>query len=570
MSEDQELLGQYAAECSEAAFAELVRRHVDLVYSAALRRAGGDIHRAQDVTQQVFTELARNAKRLVKHPALAGWLYTTTRLMSLRVNRTEQRRQHREQEAHTMNELLRETAPDQDWAQLRPVLDEAMHELGDGDRLAVLLRYFQNKSLKEVGDALGLSENAARMRVERAVEKLYGRLARRGVTSTAGALVVVLTANAVSAAPATFVTTLAGASLAGVASGTGTSLTILKIMSLTKLQVGIISATIVAGAATPLLVHEHGNQTALREENVTLRQQAGAVAGLQAENERLSNALAIAAQVAPARLASTAANDGAQELLRLRSQATRARGDAQELGKLRTDAARRAEWDGLMTNAMANGLEKARSFQEKDIAKQVARMKEKLNLSDDQAEAIRALLMQRLEHRMEMALQSMNSRMSGQPVNEPLRLPEDPEAQIKALLTPEQLAAYPAYKTDEAVHSARNTADNEVSSMKSTLNLTPEQEEKAVSALFDLQLKQQAKALTDAPNQLSGGQDLAGMAKTQIDRQKLELDQRLGVLAGVLAPDQLERYRQQQMKQIDLMTQSMKLVLPQTNSSAAR
>jgi hypothetical protein len=408
------------------------------------------------------------------------------------------------------------------------------------------------------------------MRVERAVEKLYGRLARRGVTSTAGALVVVLTANAVSAAPATFVTTLAGASLAGVASGTGTSLTILKIMSLTKLQVGIISATIVAGAATPLLVHEHGNQTALREENVTLRQQAGAVAGLQAENERLSNALAIAAQVAPARLASTAANDGAQELLRLRSQATRARGDAQELGKLRTDAARRAEWDGLMTNAMANGLEKARSFQEKDIAKQVARMKEKLNLSDDQAEAIRALLMQRLEHRMEMALQSMNSRMSGQPVNEPLRLPEDPEAQIKALLTPEQLAAYPAYKTDEAVHSARNTADNEVSSMKSTLNLTPEQEEKAVSALFDLQLKQQAKALTDAPNQLSGGQDLAGMAKTQIDRQKLELDQRLGVLAGVLAPDQLERYRQQQMKQIDLMTQSMKLVLPQTNSSAAR
>jgi hypothetical protein len=294
------------------------------------------------------------------------------------------------------------------------------------------------------------------------------------------------------------------------------------------------------------------------------------VAGLQAENERLSNALAKAAQVAPASLASTAANDSAQELLRLRSQATRARGDAQELGQLRSDAARRAEWDGMMTNAMANGLERARSFQEKDIAKQVARMKEKLNLGDDQAEAIRALLMQRLEHRMEMALQSMNSRMSGQPVNEPLRLPEDPEAQIKALLTPEQLAAYPAYKADEAVHGARNTADNEVSSMKSTLNLTPEQEEKAVSALFDLQLKQQAKALTDAPNQLSGGQDLAGMAKTQIDRQKLELDQRLGVLAGVLAPDQLERYRQQQMKQIDLMTQSMKLVLPQTNSSAAR
>src|SRR5216683_1509154 len=98
MSEDADLLGRYATNHSEAAFTELVCKHVDLVYSAALRLANGDIHRAQDVTQQVFSELARQAKRLAQHPALAGWLYTTTRRMALRAIYTEQRRKAREQE----------------------------------------------------------------------------------------------------------------------------------------------------------------------------------------------------------------------------------------------------------------------------------------------------------------------------------------------------------------------------------------------------------------------------------------------------------------------------------------
>ncbi|HKW27774.1 MAG TPA: sigma factor, partial [Verrucomicrobiae bacterium] len=102
MTEDTELISSYAADGSEAAFAELTRRHVDLVYSAALRLVNGDVHSAQDVTQQVFTEVARQAKRLARHPALVGWLYTTTRLMAMRINRTEQRRRTREQEAETM------------------------------------------------------------------------------------------------------------------------------------------------------------------------------------------------------------------------------------------------------------------------------------------------------------------------------------------------------------------------------------------------------------------------------------------------------------------------------------
>src|SRR5580704_2989440 len=102
MSEDAQLLRRYSAERSEAAFAELVRRHVDLVYSAALRLVNGDAHSAQDVTQQVFTELARRAKPLARHPALIGWLYTTTRRMASRVIRSDQRRAARERTAHTM------------------------------------------------------------------------------------------------------------------------------------------------------------------------------------------------------------------------------------------------------------------------------------------------------------------------------------------------------------------------------------------------------------------------------------------------------------------------------------
>src|SRR5437773_3293899 len=293
MNEDAELLRQYATDRSEAAFTELIRRQVDLVYSAALRLMNGDVHRAQDVTQQVFSELARQAKRLTRHPALAGWLYTTTRLMALRATRTEQRRTAREQEANAMNELLRESGPEQDWKHLGPFLEDAMHDLGEKDRLAVLLRFFQNKSLKEVGLALGLSENAARMRVERALDKLRAQLARKGVTSTAAALALLLAGNAVSATPAGFVATLTGASFASAAAGAGTALTLLKFMAATKFKTGVISAIVVASVVTPLAV-QHQAQARLRDQDAALQQQTDKVAGLKADNERLSNLLALA------------------------------------------------------------------------------------------------------------------------------------------------------------------------------------------------------------------------------------------------------------------------------------
>ena len=154
-SNDIELLRRYVFERSEAAFTELVQQYVALVYSAALRQTNGDVHLAEDVTQEVFTDLARKAARLTRHTSLAGWLYTSTRYAAATLRRGEQRRFAREQEVHAMNQLLHSAETDPAWEHLRPVLDEAMHDLKAADREAVLLRFFERLPLATVGGAPG-------------------------------------------------------------------------------------------------------------------------------------------------------------------------------------------------------------------------------------------------------------------------------------------------------------------------------------------------------------------------------------------------------------------------------
>ena len=203
MIPDHELLRRYAETGDETSFAELVRRHVSLVYSAALRQVNGDAHLAQDVTQLVFADFARKAGALALHRVLAGWLFTSTRYAAAKLVRGAQRRRAREAEAELMQEIVhddRANAPD--WAKVQPVLDAALAELGETDRTAVLLRFFEGRDFAGVGARLGLSDNTARMRVERAMEKLRVALDRRGVTSTTAALALALGNQAVVAAPA--------------------------------------------------------------------------------------------------------------------------------------------------------------------------------------------------------------------------------------------------------------------------------------------------------------------------------------------------------------------------------
>lgn len=305
MTPDSELLRRYAGTKSEEAFAELVQRHVNLVYSAALRQVNGDAYLAQDVAQTVFTDLARKAGSLARREVLTGWLYTSAHFAAAKAVRTEQRRHAREQEAHTMRETIHTPAPEPDWNKLRPVLDEAMHQLKEADREAILLRYFENRQFAEVGAKLGLNENAARMRVERALEKLRAVFLRRGVAATA-TLASIISANAVQIAPAGLAATLTSASLAG--AGTGT-LTLLKLMTMTKLKLGL-SALVVAGAATALVV-QHQAQEKLRAESEALTQQ---IAQLKTDNENFSNRLAAAAD------SKSLPNDQFNELLKLRGE----------------------------------------------------------------------------------------------------------------------------------------------------------------------------------------------------------------------------------------------------------
>ncbi len=244
MNDDTELLRRFAEEGSEEAFAEFVRGRMNLVYAAALRQTGGDAHLAQDVTQGVFLALAQKARALKQHAVLTGWLYTTTRFLAVKAVRTQARWQRREQEANTMT-TLHEAGPA--WEDLKPVIDETMHELGETDRTALLLRFFEGRSLAEVGAMVGLAESSARMRVERALEKLRIRLARRGITSTAAAIGATLAAQPAVFAPAALPASVAAA--AGVAANSGGGLVGLATSLLARAKVAAMAGSLAVGVA---------------------------------------------------------------------------------------------------------------------------------------------------------------------------------------------------------------------------------------------------------------------------------------------------------------------------------
>jgi RNA polymerase sigma factor (sigma-70 family) len=289
MIEDAELLRRYAAEGSEKAFAELVNRHLGLVYSVALRQVCGDAHLAEDVTQRVFGALARKAAALAAHPVLTGWLYRTAHFTATDVLRSELRRRAREQEAQTMQDILTTNPePAVDPERLRPVLDEVMGELGDCDRDALMLRFFEGRPFAEVGRRLQLTEDAARMRVERALEKMHRLLARRGMTSTALMLGTALAGQAAVPTSAGLAASVTGAVLTGttIAGGfAGAGIVAATFMSIGKLQLGIAGAVIVASAGG-LVWQQRANAT-LRQEIAGFTSQSGQLPEMRRENQRL-------------------------------------------------------------------------------------------------------------------------------------------------------------------------------------------------------------------------------------------------------------------------------------------
>jgi RNA polymerase sigma factor (sigma-70 family) len=247
MENDNELLREHVQSASEPAFAELVHRHVNMVYSTSLRETGGDASLAQELTQLVFVELSRKAASLTHHPALAGWLYTCVRLTAANTRRAEESRQRRQLEYQTMSQLLSSDSPESTWQQLRPVLDDTLHELGEKDRTAIVLRFFENLSLQQVGMQLGLNENSARMRVERALIKLRVRLTKRGITSSSSALAAALLVGGVTAPSGLAASIVASAvSLSTTSANAATGVNLLKSALTAKNVILIGAASVVA------------------------------------------------------------------------------------------------------------------------------------------------------------------------------------------------------------------------------------------------------------------------------------------------------------------------------------
>ncbi len=318
MTGDLDLLRQFARENSQDAFTEIVRRHVNLVYSAALRQVRAP-QLAEEVAQSVFADLARDAGKLKPDTILTAWLYAVTRRTAIDVVRKESRRQLREQIAVEMTNMNATAA---DWTHIEPLLDDAMAALDETDRSAILLRYFENKNLHEVGASLKISDDAAQKRVSRAVEKLREFFSKQKITVGASGLAVLISANAVQSAPIGLAATIsATAILVETAVHTSTIIAATKTIAMTTLQKTFIAAALTAAIGTGIFEAHQNSQ--LRGQVQMLQQQQAPLseqlAQLQRELDDATNQLAgLLAENAQLK-----SNSNENELLKLRGEVTR-------------------------------------------------------------------------------------------------------------------------------------------------------------------------------------------------------------------------------------------------------
>ncbi len=299
---DSQLLLAYARQRSELAFAELVHRHVDFVYSTAVRIVR-DPHLAEDTTQGVFLALAQRSGPLAERSTLSGWLHRTTRNIAAQTVRTIERRRARERLATTGNELIAGNPPS-DWERLAPQLDEALDELRPPERDAILLHYFRNQDFRTVGSILGISDDAAHKRVSRAVERLKEILIKRGITTGTGGLVAMISSNALQGAPAGLSMTIvesifAAAPLASAAIAAHTVAPWFTMKSVTALvaaivATGVLTYTVQNRAARRL---QHENELLLTAQSSLMNERAAALNTLAAQSNQLAELTKLQSEV---------------------------------------------------------------------------------------------------------------------------------------------------------------------------------------------------------------------------------------------------------------------------------
>jgi RNA polymerase sigma factor (sigma-70 family) len=310
VSPDCELVSAYAEDGSETAFRALVSRHVDMVFATALRQTG-NAALAEEITQNVFISLARKAPRLAGVQTLGGWLYRATVLETKARVRSELRRRRREATASEILTLQREGASP--FAALLPLLDEALLNLREADRQALVLRYLEDRSVQEVGAVLGVDEGAARKRVSRALERLTEFFRKRGFVIPCAGGASALLSSASQAAPPAMAAAATKAALAAGGAASGVNSILFHLMKLTKTQITVACVVL---AAVPL-AWQYFTQAGYAREQATVNAQI-------AEFVRRANALETeAAQVRSAadRAGAEAANSELQ-LERIRTQIT--------------------------------------------------------------------------------------------------------------------------------------------------------------------------------------------------------------------------------------------------------
>ncbi|MGA3144845.1 MAG: sigma-70 family RNA polymerase sigma factor [Verrucomicrobiota bacterium] len=423
MTSDLDLLGQYARNKAQDAFTEIVRRHVDLVYSAAVRQVRSP-QLAEEVAQSVFTDLARNAGKLKPDTVLTAWLYQVTRRTAIDVVRRESRRQLREQIAVEMNAM---NATASDWTHVEPFLDEAMHTLDDTDRTAVLLRYFENKSLREVGQALGTSEDTAQKRVSRAVERLGEFFSKRNVTVGTSGLAVLISANAVHAAPVGLAATISAAAvLAGTAISTSTIITATKTIAMTTIQKTLITAAlaVVVGAG----IYEAHQASNLRNQ---VQDQVQNLQQLQRERDDATNRLASLAD----ELARVKKNPS--EVLKLRG----------EVGALRQEKAIAGSQSALNKLTANPETRKAlRDQQKMGMSAIYSDLVKRLNLTPEQAGQFNDLLADHVMDSIDLITQALHDNKNQGEIDQLFSAQNSAlQDKLLALVGPDGLAQYLDY-----------------------------------------------------------------------------------------------------------------------------
>ncbi len=533
---DADLLGQFirepAAPGGQDAFAALVDRHLNLVYSVALRQVRSP-QLAEEISQSVFTQLASHAASLKPGTILAAWLHQVTYHAAIDVVRREGRRQAREQIACEMSRLMDDTPVD--WIQIEPLLDQAVQELEETDRAAIIMRFFENKSLREVGEALGTSDDAAQKRVSRALERLREYFVRKKIAAATAGLATVISAHAVQAAPVGLSATISSGSLAAAVSiPVSTSLTTAKIIAMTTLQkIGV--GVVLVGAAVTIAYQQH-KVSQLREQNEALTKQQGGdkslsaqMAQLQQERDARSNELAsLKEENANLKKRPT-------EVLKLRGEVGALQDQKSQLGA--TTAISK------MT-ATPEGRQLLRDQQKIGMSVAYKQLAQKLNLTPDQTDKLNDLLADYVMRNVDQVTTALRDKPSPDQLNQVFAGENATLNQsIQDLLGTDDLAKYQDYSknllgnlTVEQFKNNFTGSDDEKSAKAEKLRQAIQQETQSTLASAGLPADFQTMPMLNFVNIASEQQADQNLKLLQSIYQRV-----IGGASGYLTPDEITK-----------------------------